>query len=348
MIDSNCLNKTWLDIKQAELNSDPILIEKVIRALYLLEQLAVSGLQFIFKGGTSLLLLLSEPHRFSIDIDILTMEDQSKLNSVFQNIVGEGHFINYTEDSRGKLHEIPKAHFKFFYTSVLNSHFPSYILLDILYESNPYPEIIKVPIQSDFILIKDTPLEVSVPSINSILGDKLTAYAPNTTGILYGLTKELEIIKQLYDVSRLFDAFNDISMVKASFDITVKKEIVYRRAMKLSPSDVLDDIFQTSYIIASKGIESPDDYQELLRGIKKMKIFIFSENFTYDTAIRCAAKASYLAMALKRNVATINKFNSGINLTELSIENEHYRKLNKLKKSDGEAFYYWKLAIDLY
>jgi predicted nucleotidyltransferase component of viral defense system len=175
MIDTSCLKKDWLDTKQAELNSDPILIEKVIRALYLLEQLTASGLQFIFKGGTSLLLLLSEPHRFSIDIDILTTETQEKLDIVFKNIVEDGHFINYTEDRRGNSHELPKAHFKFFYNSVINSHYPSYVLLDILFQSNPYPEIINVPIKSDFILSKDTPIQVVVPSLNSIIGDKLTA-----------------------------------------------------------------------------------------------------------------------------------------------------------------------------
>jgi predicted nucleotidyltransferase component of viral defense system len=274
MIDISCLKKDWLETKQAELNSDPILIEKVIRALYLLEQLTASGMQFIFKGGTSLLLLLSEPHRFSIDIDILTTETQETLDGVFKNIVEDGHFIKYTEDSRGNSHELPKAHFKFFYTSVINSHYPSYVLLDILFQRNPYPEIINVPIQSGFILSKDTPIQVVVPSLNSILGDKLTAYAPNTTGILYGMSKELEIIKQLYDVSHLFDVFNDFSIVKASFEETVKKEIVYRSSMQLTSSDLLNDIFQTSYIIASRGIESPEDYQELLSGIKKMKIYI--------------------------------------------------------------------------
>jgi len=50
---------------------DPILIEKMIMALTLVEELQLSGLDFIFKGGTSLLLLLGTPQRFSIDIDIL-------------------------------------------------------------------------------------------------------------------------------------------------------------------------------------------------------------------------------------------------------------------------------------
>jgi hypothetical protein len=48
---------------------------------------------------------------------------------------------------------------------------------------------------------------------NSILGDKLTAFAPNTTGIPYKKGKHIEIIKQLHDVSKLIDNITDISTV---------------------------------------------------------------------------------------------------------------------------------------
>jgi len=41
-------------------------MESMIYALYLLEQLQLTGLDFIFKGGTSLILLMEEPaHRKS-------------------------------------------------------------------------------------------------------------------------------------------------------------------------------------------------------------------------------------------------------------------------------------------
>jgi predicted nucleotidyltransferase component of viral defense system len=51
--------------------ADKILIEKVIRALLLLEGLVESGLPFIFKGGTAVMLLQKRPKRFSIDLDII-------------------------------------------------------------------------------------------------------------------------------------------------------------------------------------------------------------------------------------------------------------------------------------
>lgn len=51
---------------------NPPVLEKMIRALALLEALAINNLSFTFKGGTSLILLLPEPRRFSVDIDMLT------------------------------------------------------------------------------------------------------------------------------------------------------------------------------------------------------------------------------------------------------------------------------------
>ena len=50
---------------------DPQLIERSLYALGLLEALSVVGLEFIFKGGSSMLLLLDHPMRLSTDIDIV-------------------------------------------------------------------------------------------------------------------------------------------------------------------------------------------------------------------------------------------------------------------------------------
>ena len=73
MIDNKCFTTEWIETKAKELNySDTNLIEKVIRALSLLDMLSRSGCPFHFKGGSCLMLLLHDtPHRLSIDIDIM-------------------------------------------------------------------------------------------------------------------------------------------------------------------------------------------------------------------------------------------------------------------------------------
>ena len=52
---------------QNQNNRDPILIERALFALGLLEALVKVGLPFTFKGGTGLLLLLPKPMRLSTD-----------------------------------------------------------------------------------------------------------------------------------------------------------------------------------------------------------------------------------------------------------------------------------------
>jgi hypothetical protein len=81
----------------------------------------------------------------------------------------------------------------------------SHILLDILYENNPYPRLQEVDIRSRLVLTDGRITRVLCPANECLLGDKLTAFAPHTTGIQYDKGKELEIAKQLFDVAILFD-----------------------------------------------------------------------------------------------------------------------------------------------
>lgn len=205
--------KDWVDqisheLKRGKKKADPELIEKVTKVLHLLESLTFTNLEFIFKGGTALLLLLDEIHRFSIDIDIIIEgnKDDANIDSVLEEVVNNSSvFERFEEQTRHANEEIPKAHYKIFYTSVLDET-GKYILLDILYEKNHYSQTIHKEINCKFIQYNDPAQFVHMPSVDCILGDKLTAFAPNTTGIPYGKNKELEIIKQLFDVANLFDS----------------------------------------------------------------------------------------------------------------------------------------------
>lgn len=73
MIDPKCFTTKWIEEKSKTFKyPDKNLIEKVIRALSLLDMLARSGCPFHFKGGSCLMLLLHDTaHRLSIDIDIM-------------------------------------------------------------------------------------------------------------------------------------------------------------------------------------------------------------------------------------------------------------------------------------
>ena len=52
-------------------NVDPELAQRAVFALGLVEALVKAGTQFVFKGGSSLMILFEVPKRLSTDVDIL-------------------------------------------------------------------------------------------------------------------------------------------------------------------------------------------------------------------------------------------------------------------------------------
>ena len=186
---------------------DSAILERSIFALALLEALASVGMPFIFKGGTSLLLLLEQPRRLSTDIDII-VEPGTDVQSYLEQAAKIYPFLTMEQQIRKGMNNIDKAHYKFTYDPPMQgSQF--HILLDILFEENHYSKLVSKKIEHPFLITEEPYVEVSMPSVNCILWDKLTAFAPHTTGIPFGVDKELEIIKQLYDISTLIDAHDN-------------------------------------------------------------------------------------------------------------------------------------------
>ncbi|HSH67858.1 MAG TPA: nucleotidyl transferase AbiEii/AbiGii toxin family protein, partial [Bacteroidia bacterium] len=255
----------WItQVAKANRNADKILVEKVVKALTLLEQLKVHELDFIFKGGTALMLLLPTPKRLSIDIDIILPKKPKDIDALFTSIIESSEFTRYELNERKSTSKIDKEHYKFYYNPVSSTRAKEeYILLDILYESNPYGKSLKDNnINSSFLKITGKQTKVSMPTYEAILGDKLTAFAPNTTGVQYGREKEIEIIKQLYDIGHLFDVIEDIIAVNEVFDRIVKRELQYRE-LKNTAEDVLDDVYETALCISTRGMDGKGNFEEL-------------------------------------------------------------------------------------
>lgn len=102
MISEECLTIGWIKTASARNNSaDKILVEKAIRALRLLEGLVDENVEFVFKGGTSLMLLLESTKRLSIDIDII-IEKKVDLTKQFSNIVKKKGFTRFELQDREK------------------------------------------------------------------------------------------------------------------------------------------------------------------------------------------------------------------------------------------------------
>ena len=132
MISEECLTIEWIKTASAQnINGDKILVEKAIRALRLLEGLVEENVEFVFKGGTSLMLLLESTKRLSIDIDIV-IENKVDLKKQFANIVKIKGFTRFELQERGKSSHIDKAHYKFYYKPAYKiSQEEEYILSDV-------------------------------------------------------------------------------------------------------------------------------------------------------------------------------------------------------------------------
>lgn len=94
MITAKTHSKEWFtELMKKFPGRDPAILERVVKALVLLEQLIECGLDgFVFKGGTSLILLLENTKRFSVDIDLCISEKPANIDDVFNDVVQKGIF----------------------------------------------------------------------------------------------------------------------------------------------------------------------------------------------------------------------------------------------------------------
>ena len=116
MIDKKEINLHWINlVSKANRNADKILVEKVIRALLLLEGLAMQNLNFVFKGGPALMLHFNSTQRLSIDIDIVLPKKLKSLDEILSKLSDEQGFKRFEFQKRASQSNIEKAHYKFFY-----------------------------------------------------------------------------------------------------------------------------------------------------------------------------------------------------------------------------------------
>lgn len=363
MIKDHCFTEEWLDgFKSQEIHSriDKIILEKMIYALHLLERLKANGLDFVFKGGTSLVLLLEEGNRFSIDLDIICKTERNELESILQKVIDSSNFTAFELDEhRSYQPGVPKAHYKFSFDSLRAGS--GTMLLDVLVEDSIYPELTEKPVQTKWIETEGETL-VTVPSINAIIGDKLTAFAPNTIGIPYFKGKDnqpfsMEICKQLFDLSKLFEYIENMEVVATSFQAFAKQEIEYRKNGKpddeLTQEKVLKDTIDTCVILAKRERGTKDEkakFKELQKGIIAFGTgFLMAGNFRIDDAVPASARIAYLAAKILVNDLSPIAYYEGQDMKDLNIEDPEWNFLNRLKRQpDKSTFYYWYLTVQLF
>jgi hypothetical protein len=351
--------RAWIEQKRkAYPTSDPAIMEKVIYALSMVEQLVQTGLQFTFKGGTSLLLILPEPKRFSIDVDIVTTESRERVEAALRAVCENGIFTRFELDEfRSYRSGVPKAHYQLTFFSQLDNK-EKVVLLDVLYEEHGYPAVVQAPIVNEWIQTDTRVATVPIPSTDSIAGDKLTAYAPHTIGIRFRVEhpnghvteKQMEVMKQLFDLGILFDRISNLEHFKASFEKTAQKELAYRAAEGHTREQVLQDIIDTSLVIASQGkfFDTRGIYPHVSQGLLQLKSYIYQGAFRSDEAILASSRAAYLAtLLLMGSDEGIQRWQEGGDMKPYTIAPIAYQFLNKRRNIPGGPLFYWHHTLRL-
>lgn len=358
MIAEICFTADWLERKRKELRGvDPGLLERALHAFALLGHLAESELKFVFKGGTSLLLHVPVIRRLSIDIDILCSTQTAELNRVLEEVAKVPPFIRYEEDERGSRGLPERRHFKFFYTPRLAGNPAPYVFLDVVEEPDIPHDVIVKPITPEILEIRREIL-VNVPTVESLLADKLSAFAPRTTGVRFtpahGQSADtMQIVKQLFDVGELFNLAEDLTAVRRVYRRVFDLENVYRGG-GFTVNDALEDTLNASLSLCLhrlKGIKNAPEALMLEDGARKLMSHLVNYRFNLVMAKLAAAKAALITrlIANKDSGSSLEAFRAIPPLEELRqlMITGEWERLNRLKAVNSEAFQYWYQASTL-
>ncbi len=356
MISRQCFTRPYIEKQREGLDGGGLhIIDRAIHALALLEHLAQTDLEFIFKGGTSLLLHLPRIRRLSIDIDIMCSADNGELEAAVQRISNLPPFVRHEEDERGARGQPERRHFKFFYPSALTKH-EEHIILDVVQEKNCHLECVEKPINVDFIHVEEE-VRVRTPTVEALLGDKLTAFAPHTLGVPFemrnGDNNSMQVVKQLYDVGDLFNEIWDLQAVKQAYEHSYQLENGYHENV-FSMQQTLDDTKHVALQVCLDGVKGgkPDAQitAALRDGISRLGDHLIRDKFRWNMEAKITASKAYLLAAYIGGAVELTadrlKYNPDEHLgliTDFTLSESGC--LNRLKQTVPEAFYYLALAM---
>lgn len=327
-----------------ETEADPSILERTVFALGLLEALRSVDMPFIFKGGTSLLVLLDKPRRLSTDIDIIVNRD-TDVDGYIEKAGKIFPFIKKEEHKRKSINSIEKRHFRFYFISPITGKVIN-ILLDVVVEDNPYLKVIQRPIKSRLLLSESEDLMVDLPDKNCILGDKLTAFAPHTTGISFGLDKDLEIIKQLFDCWTLIQEMDDYRTVREVYGRISLIQLGYR-CLEKQPADCLIDTIDSCICIMGRGSIREKDYKYFLSGINAIQGHLFSSRINGENAGIYASEVMYLAANILTGQTKYESISNPEDYKTTNLNLKGIKKISGIRNTNPLAYAYLVKSLQL-
>jgi hypothetical protein len=266
-------------------NAPAVLAEQALHCLELVSELVSTGLSFQFKGGNSLLIILQDPQRFSIDVDIATHEPRERIEECLNRLVKDhGVFTKWDKRQHKTKPWLPIASYYLFYKSRYEASEEPNIMLDVQLRRSPYKTEQK-PVRCLELYQTDVSCELPLPA--SIIGDKLLTLGPTTLGIPVGKGKETQRLKHVFDIARLLQSGPDLIDIRESFRacITHEEEIQKRC---IPEADILRDTLDFCASTArypEQPAVSPDMMPiviENIVGIEPFRNHLFSKQYSWQ------------------------------------------------------------------
>lgn len=190
-----------------------------------------------------------------------------------------------------------------------------------MFESSHYQDVVQKEIENHLIDI-DTPKQsIRIPSVHDLLSDKLCAFAPKTIGKKLNEGRDVEIIKQMYDVSYLFNHYP----MNPTFHLIYKgiaNQEIKNRKLDISYKDSVKDTILTSLNILTEGKIDSHQYTFLREAIKRFKSFVRDHSFTVEDAKICAINNLYAGLLIL--------VEGNENFVKISSEQKEYLKEYKM------------------
>jgi hypothetical protein len=361
---SKSLSKSHLEDQQQIFKAQDLqTLEKCALALELVGRLRKEGLNFVFKGGTSLMLLFSLPKRLSIDVDILCLESLDKLNEVLDRVVVEAPFNRWSHQDHRDREAPPTKHFQVYYQPIVpQAHVPS-IQIDVIECESPYVELVEQPVKVPFLQVEED-ISVTMPSASSLLGDKLAAFAPSTIGYPYqpisrsgkeGEPRPIKVLKHLFDLGVLAELGENMAHTIGTYDKVFQEQLKFRGAgitMEEALNDTQDAAFWVSRVGGRKLPKGEAKLRYMAQGIKALGSHLFNDPFGPAEARIAAGRAALIAEVVRKQA---NDFDlRGVVTTSPNIDylkdtqlEAPWDDLNTIKGTNTDAFALWEKAQQL-
>ena len=219
-------------------------LEKAIFSLEYLGQLQKEGLDFVFKGGSAIQVILRDKWtRLSVDADICSNVSEKEVLEIMENIHQKFDKAAFSFKVRDRVIDgaIPFYLYVFEAPSIAVTGETRSCLLDVMGIKPKYATT-QVALKTSFF---DSDITVTTPTIGALLGDKLSTIGPNTMGRhLIDSRNGVEYAKHFYDIKNLQEADFSFKDCRSAFHEAIELQSKIR-SKNFSVEKCCEDMFFT-------------------------------------------------------------------------------------------------------